>query len=597
MRLTRWSIPTVVLTAALLVALLTPAGRDVAIMAGRFAAVSYCRLLPWVRPPDFLSPVERVADRHKDDPVILQGSAESRFGRELSLRLYERALELRPSDPVLHAGIIRTAMRQHWHEKRLIDQWGIRPDSAARELLKIIKVHSAWGIEHDPENGFFPYMQALVDAMLGDQDMAVERFVAASHSPGYDLYLGQARRAIFNAARARGRTRLGAQLDVLSETSVHFYGAFYRLARRVAEQARKAQAEGRSAEALRLDLAIFRTGRLLSSARGDHGTGLRIMMLAGPQVPKQEINAAAKAEQKSTWAVRFQLQSSMLEKYLLSQGLSRYDVERMREVLVTAERRKLGATSTAMIDRFFCAVGRLDATALLLLLALYSAIGFGILWLILNPATKLLTGGNTTPVGWSTWTSMLLWILLLTPLAAVVVFLVRMPGAFRHFARWVPHSGQLNPSQAVGITVGLLVLVSLALLGETVISILRRRVARLPVRDAAINMAGLVILVLVAACWLSALPPDMAGTQRQVMGGLQIALALMLMFSLLRGWVIAKRNPETMAWRHFLTSLLAACRTVALGSVVLFVVSLYVALPLYVQAVRVTDQYMAMVSG
>jgi len=44
---------------------------------------------------------------------------------------------------------------------------------------------------------------------------------------------------------------------------------------------------------------------------------------------------------------------------------------------------------------------------------------------------------------------------------------------------------------------------------------------------------------------------------------------------------------------HFLTSLLASFRTVAVGPAVVSIVGLYVALPFYLQAVSFIEQYIA----
>jgi len=601
-RLTRWSIPTVVLAGAVLAALLTPAGRDVAIMAGRSAAVSYCRLLPWVRPPDFLSPVERAAERHKDDPVILQGLAESGYGAELSLRLYQRALELKPSDPSLHAGMIRAAMRQHWHEKRLIDQWGIRPDSKARELLKIITTHSAWGMEHDPENSFFCYAQACVDATLGNGKAAVEQFVAGSHKPRFDTYLKEARQAALKAAHARGRTRLEAQGHAFSGLLMPFYGPLNKLGKLTAEEARKADAEGRSAEARRLDLAIFRTGRLLATTTGDQihrGMGLRMMMLAGPQVPQQEIKAAAEAGQRSAWETRLQLQSQVFQEYMLSHGVSRHDVDRMSKTMMAAYRELTSFTSSLtdfFVDRVVLAEDRARAGIFLAALALFVATGLGILGLLLKPVVRWLTSGETRAAGWSAGTSAILWTLLLTPLASVVIL----------YARALSHGGlYFGPGFAfarlgIGGMTSKPIMIALAgtllLLAGTAISIPRQFAEGRSIRRPAMKVAVLMLLAVFEDWWLYQSLDLWRGVRLVVDAG-QIGLALVLVFSLVRGWIVSRRMPGTGAADHFFTSFLASCRTVALGSVVLFVVSLYVALPLYAQAVRAMDQYLAMVSG
>lgn len=596
MRMTRWSISAVILVIALVIALLIPASRDVAVIASRHAAGSVLSVLPGYRADDSVGIISagRLAELHKDDPVILQGAAEvSRLDQ--GLELYEKALKLRPEEPGLHAGIIRMAMRSKWVID-LLKQQPDQPDPATRELLRVVAEHSKWGMAHDPDNAYFYYAQACVDAALGRGDSAAKLYVAGSRKPRFEAYTREASQAILTAYRARRMTRLQSQLGWLDSVRKPFVGALHRASRMIAEEARRAEAEGRPADALRMDMAVLRTGQsLLSASRQDVSTmiSFRIMLMAGPQASEQELKAAREAGARRIGEAELHAQLLLLKKYLLSQGVPKDEVTRMSDEFRTAQRRAAAATSGAITDRLFCLVGRAEAALLLALLALYSAIAFGVLRLVLKPAVRLATHGSTEATGWSGWTSAALWILLLTPLTALAVFLVRIPYAFWCFAHWTRMGARMNPSASVAIVISLLVIVTLALLGMSAILVVRRLTARLPVRDAAMNTGVLAFLVALEACWSRIQPEDMSGMDSQLAGGVQIAFALVVIFCLLRGWIVARRNPEMPAAAHFLTSLVSSCRAVALGSVALFVISLYIALPSYLQAVRFLDWYIA----
>ena len=594
MRVTRWSISAVILVIALVIALLIPASRDVAVIASRHAAGSALSVLPGHRAHDSVGVIsaERIAELHKDDPVILQGAAEvSRLDQ--SLELYERALKLKPEEPGLHAGIIRMAMWPDWTAK-LLERQPYQPDPAARELLRIVEEHARWGMAHDPDNAYFYYAQACVDAALRRGDSAAKLYVAGSLKPRFEAYTSEATQAILTTNRARRMTRLQSQLQWFGSDRKRFVGAFDGASRRMAQEARRAETEGRHADALRMDMAVFRTGQLLLNNLGQGfriATGFRIMLMAGPQVSKSELKAAMEAQHGRMGEVQLRLQMPLFAGYMLSHGLPKDEVSRMSDELRVAQRRAVAAASTDVLDRLFSTLGRADAAILLALLALYSALVFGILRLVLKPAVRLATHGCTEATGWSGWTSTGLWILLLTPFIALVVFLVRTPYAFWSFAHRMQMGGEIDSSVAVVLAISLLVVVTLVGLAASLIPLLRRLAARLPIRDTAVNAGVLAVLVVLETCWSRIQPGDMSGMHNQLAGGVQIAFAFVLIFCLLRGWIVARRNPGMPAAGHFLTSLVSSCRAVALGSVVLFVVSLYIALPVYLQAVRFLDWY------
>jgi len=602
MRVRRPGILTVVLALAALAAILIPGSREIAIMAGRAAVGSYLSLFPGWKPPAdpmWVKSVDRIAGLHADDAVILRGAAESRGADHVGI--YERALELKPDDPGSHAGIIRVAMVSEWILK-LTDEAGAgRPDPASRELIRIVKEHSNWGIEHDPDNAFFDYSRGCADAALGERDSAIDFLVAGSEKPRFEAYTREARLAHFAASRARGMTRLESQVEVLTNFNTPYYGAFGRLSRLAAEEARKAQAEGRRGDALRIDLANFRAGRQRSESEANRFAiveGYRTMLLAGPQIPDEEFEAAWRASGRRTaseWAnLRLKLQLPLFEEYMLSQGLPEHEVERMCKELIAAQQNVGPADDLilTLFERLDHVLGRAYAAVSLSGFLLGAGIAFAVLWFVLRLIARPFVLGGAAAVGWSAWTSAVLWILLLTPLSALVVFFLRVEGAFFCFTPWVGEQARVDPSVAVGLAVFPLLLITAVMLGGALLSALRTRMAGLPAAEAATSAAVLAALVLLEAWWLWDQPFQVGRPWRLFVGSTQIALALVLIFSLLRGSVVARRNPGSTA-RHFIASLLASSRVAAVGAGVLFIVSLYVAMPAYLSAVRFMDRYVA----
>jgi len=590
---------TIILAAALALALLMPWTRDIVVMAGRPVFRSYVGTPPWSC--DQGDKISRIVARHKDDVMLLQGAGEC--GGEVGVEYYERALALRPSDPGLHAGIIRTAMgAQPWLYANPGQQPRWPADPWEKKLVEVVLEHARWGMENDPDNAFFYYSGASASAVQGNKAATIEHFLAASHKRRFDPYIGQATRALARINQAQGMARLEARHAALVYVSTRFVDIFSRLSDWIAREARTAEAGGRSADALRLDLANFRTGRLLFTNSGDafqKWVGFEIMRLAGPQVSYEELRAAQRArhdELRFRLRLRLKLQLPRFEKYMLSHGVPRDQVSEMRAALLAAEQELLGSRRRGVSGGVF-ALYRFPSGVFYLSLALYWAVGFSILSLALKPLVRMFTRGNAGAACWGAGTAAVLWILLLTLLAAIILSLARIghPALEDVLQGWlverVPAPGPSGVARAAIIAVVGLLLVTVGLFARAVICILRRSRAGLPIRTDAIRAALVAIPLVPLTSLLGWLPFDGFWKFSMLAALLIVGLALILVFSMLRGWIVSRRVCTMGFGGHFLTSLLASSRTVAVGSAVVFTVGLYVALPFYLQAINFADQY------
>ena len=227
-------------------------------------------------------------------------------------------------------------------------------------------------------------------------------------------------------------------------------------------------------------------------------------------------------------------------------------------------------------------------------LFLYSAIGFTMLGLALNPLVRSLTRRDIEPVAWSTWTSLVLWVLVLTPLLATIVFYARNPGLLWIFSRWTAHGNEIRASSTSAL-VGMIpvLLATMALLGCVIIAALRRSPEAFSERKTAATAGVLILLVVIEAWWLYSRASSSSEYSHLLPVDALVGFSMTLVYSALRGWIVSRRVPMMGIGEHFLASVLGSCRAVALGSAALFVASLYIALPFHLQAVSFIEQYIA----
>ena len=568
---------------ALLAALIIPGTQEIASYATRSMVQSY------IYPKDEQACRMRFANRHKADPVILQGAAEGIDDINNRIKLYESALKLRPSDPSLHAGIISSTM--HVPYPCLMEGLPPTPSSTDMRYLKIMEERAAAGAKYDPDNAFFYYTLACARVALGDKAEAKKLFITASHKPRFEPYVLDAKHAFTRANLAQGMARLESQEKVIEGLDQPFVGAFSRLSKRMVKEARQAQAEGRSSDALALDLAAFRTGEFLVNSCQDEDfitlIGFDIMLRTCPQIPKQKLKAIEKAEgSRKIWlGAQLGAQWPVTEKYLSSNSVPRVEIERMHDSLLAINQRALAYIKSSDVEkRLGDAYSRGYLVLAIVFFPMACAVGFGLLWLALKPLVRLLMGSTET-TGWSAWTSAELWILLLAPLVALSILLGKASGATEGFYSLSECVNSMDPGEAVLTIAFIPLVIGLLMLGGTIISMLSRN-RRFTGRKYILDSAVLLALTALLTCWMWKVDLGL------VIGFLQIGLILMLIFSLLRGWVVNRHVPGLGSVRHFLTSLLASFRTVAVGTAAFFAVSLYLALPWYNQAVRFMDQWL-----
>lgn len=567
MHLKRWIAAGAVLAAAFAAAFVIPTTRELAYLntsefGGSFKDPSFTSgSSDWLTHARVFR--DEVLARHKDDPEIILGLIPLIGRRDESRKLVRPLLATGSTDPSVHAGALDALVPIEWAG------W----TSSAKDVLSpqdiaLTKSEIRWGMKHDPDNGLFPLLDAADALISGDIGRAIPRYVRASQSKRVDTYWRKRKEATFTALISIGVSRPQALFAFASLAGDRLSGIAPMLAKRVSEEARSAEAAGRKTDALRLQLATFRLGSLMAKAGGDQQRALGVMLRTTPK------------ERPATPGLSIEGRFDQIIDHLQANGLSVGEASTMRSEMLSVYRRERAQWQS------ICTQSMIRTWDLYIVLSLFilAALRYGILALATYPFAKLLGRGDASPRGWSAATSAVLWVLLLTP-AVPLILHYESPSPVLAMLSWFALM-PVGPNPLVMFVpplVGALAAIGIGTFAEW---IMRRRgldATRLP------WIAASALTAVVWVLWAA-----MFGGDGSSATGIVTAVLTMIpvaAFALVRGGIVSHRAPGRGFWAESITGLLIAFRSIALGSLVIFVLGIYLIAPTFSRAMDVYQQY------